>query len=82
MVNLNDVGPEAGQAPGTEVAIGSSGDTFNQQPYYFNAKLKVRTFAQSGQWQESNCGSAGTALAGNNTETGRDWMRGVCENPP
>lgn len=82
LVNLNDVGPEAGQPPGTEVSIGSSGDVYNQEPYYLNAKLKVRTFAQSGTWQESNCGSAGAGLPGNNTETGRDWMRGVCENPP
>ncbi len=82
LVNLNDVGPEAGLAPGTEVAIGANADVLNLEPYYFNAKLKVRTFAESGNWTETNCGSAGTAMAGNSTATGRDWMRAVCTNPP
>jgi len=82
LVNLNDVGAEAGLPPNTEIAIGGSADVYNQEPYYFNAKLKVRTFAQSGNWEETNCGSAGTVLAGNNTTNGRDWMRDVCSNPP
>lgn len=82
LVNLNDVGPEAGLPANTEIAIGASGDVYNQQPYYFNAKLKVRTFAQSGNWEETNCGSAGTSMAGNSTLTGRDWMGDVCTNPP
>ncbi|MDX1697530.1 MAG: cytochrome c3 family protein [Thiohalobacterales bacterium] len=82
LVNLNDVGPEAGLASGTEVAIGGSLDVLNQEPYYFNAKLKVNTFATSGNWEETNCGSAGTSLPGNDTQTGRDWMRTVCETPP
>lgn len=82
LVNLNDVGPEAGLPAGTEVAIGGSADVYDQEPYYLNAKLKVLTFAPAGNWQETNCGSAGTALPGNSTTTGRDWMRAVCENPP
>lgn len=82
LVNLNDVGPEAGLAPNTEIAIGNSGDTYNQQPYYFNAKLKVRTFAQSGQWEDANCGSAGANIGGNNTEVDKVWMGDVCSNPP
>ena len=77
LVNLNDVGPEAGLPPGTEVPINSDAQVFNQEPYYLNAKLKVITFAASGQWQESNCGSAS-----GNPDVGRDWMREVCENPP
>jgi hypothetical protein len=83
LVNLNDVGAEAGEAPNTEVPIGNSAATYSREPYYFNAKLKVRNFAQSGNWVETDCGSAGTpGLPGNSTATGRDWMRAVCENPP
>jgi len=82
LINLNDVGAEAGLPPNTEIAIGGNADVYNQEPYYFNAKLKVRTFAQSGNWEETNCGSAGANIAGNNTTNGRDWMRDVCSNPP
>ena len=82
LVNLNDVGAEAGLPPNTEIPSSTSADVYNQEPYYFNAKLKVRTFAQSGNWEETNCGSAGANLAGNDTTTGRDWMRAVCSNPP
>jgi len=82
LVNLNDVGAEAGQVANTEVAINGSTNVLNQQPYYFNAKLKVRTFAQSGNWEDTNCGSAGANIPGNNTNTGRNWMRDVCSNPP
>ncbi len=77
LVNLNDVGPEAGQPAGTEVPIGSAGQVYNQEPYYFNAKLKVLTFAPSGSWAEGNCGSASGSGG-----TGRDWMQNVCEVPP
>ncbi len=77
LVNLNDVGAEAGTAGSVEVSIASSADTYNQGPYYMNAKLKVRTFARSGTWQEGNCGSA-SGQGG----VGRDWMRNVCSNPP
>lgn len=77
LVNLNDVGPEAGLAPGTEVPIGGSADVYNQEPYYLNAKLKIINFASSGNWQDSDCGS----LSGTGGQ-GRDWMRNVCENPP
>ena len=76
LVNLNDVGPEAGMA-GTEVPIGSSAESFTQGPYYLNAKLKVINFAESGTWQESDCGSAsGTP------DVGDVWMKEVCETPP
>lgn len=82
LVNLNDTGAEAGVGAETEVAIGSDADVYDQQPYYRNAKLKIITFAPSGQWEESNCGSAGSTVAGNDTQSGRDWMRDVCSNPP
>jgi hypothetical protein len=86
LVNLNDVGPEAGRAGNEEWRMGTSAQAFNQEPYYLNAKLKVRTFANSGNWQETNCGSNASALTfgtnTNNTQNGRDWMRSVCTNPP
>jgi hypothetical protein len=86
LVNLNDVGPEAGRAGNEEWRMNASGQAFNQEPYYMNAKLKVRTFATSGRWSESNCGSNNSATTfgtnGNNTDSGKDWMEGVCENPP
>ena len=86
LVNLNDVGPEAGQAGNAEWRMNASGQAYNQEPYYMNAKLKVRTFATSGNWTDANCGSSSSATAfgtnGNSTATGRDWMRAVCTNPP
>ena len=88
LVNLNDVGEEAGQPAGgnREWRMNASGQAFNQEPYYMNAKLKVRTFATSGNWTDTNCGSNNSALLfgtnGNNTGNGKDWMGSVCSNPP
>ena len=67
-----------------------NGDTlahsYNQEPYYLNAKLKVRNFRTSGAWQDTDCGSSNTGpFFGTNTNStlnGRDWMRAVCNNPP
>jgi hypothetical protein len=81
LVNLNDVGPEVGLAVGTQVRNNTTA-TYTRGPYYLNAILKIRTFAQSGNWQDSNCGSAG---APGNGQNGRDWMRDSnenCQNPP
>jgi Doubled CXXCH motif (Paired_CXXCH_1) len=86
LVNLNDVGPEAGQPGNAEWRMSAGNQAYNQEPYYLNAKLKVRTFATSGNWAEGNCGSNNSALTfgsnANNTQSGRDWMRAVCETPP
>jgi hypothetical protein len=88
LVNLNDVGEEAGQPAGgnREWRMNASSQAFNQEPYYLNAKLKVRTFATSGNWNETNCGSNNSATAfgtnGNSTLNGKDWMGDVCSNPP
>ncbi|MDH5537912.1 MAG: hypothetical protein OEY03_00785 [Rhizobacter sp.] len=86
LVNLNDIGPEAGRAGNEEWRMNASAQAYNQEPYYLNAKLKVRSFATSGSWVETNCGSnnSGTAFGtnANNTTNGRDWMRDVCSNPP
>jgi Doubled CXXCH motif (Paired_CXXCH_1) len=88
LVNLNDVGEEAGQPAGgnREWRMNASGQAYNQEPYYLNSKLKVRNFATSGNWTDSNCGSNNSALTfgsnGNNTASGKDWMKDVCSNPP
>ncbi len=86
LVNLNDVGPEAGRAGNEEWRMNASAQAFNQEPYYLNAKLKVRTFATSGNWVDTNCGSNNSAVAfgtnGNNATNGKDWMKDVCSNPP
>jgi hypothetical protein len=59
---------------------------FNQEPYYLNAKLKVRTFATSGNWVDTNCGSNNSAATfgtnGNNTQNGKRLDAHVCSNPP
>jgi len=85
LVNLNDVGPEGGEAPGTQLRNGAGGGggmggggmggagapAFTRQPYYNRAALKVVNFAQSGTWVPANCGSAGPP---GNGATGVQWM--------
>jgi len=68
LVDLNDVGPEGGQAEGTNVG----GNSFTNGPYYRKAYLRVRNWAKSGQWQESDCGKSGS-------NNGRDWMKNTCD---
>jgi predicted CXXCH cytochrome family protein len=88
LVNLNDVGSEAGvagvdfTAVNGEVAINGNGQTFNAEPYYMNAKLKVRNWRASGTWRDTDCGSEGSNNNSNDTQTGKDWMGAVCSNPP
>lgn len=91
LVNLNDVGPEVGEAPGTQVAIDND-SSFSRGPYYRNAKLKIRNFRNNSQWSESDCGSStdggGPLIAASNGSTnnvtgaGGDWMTDMCDNPP
>jgi predicted CXXCH cytochrome family protein len=76
LVNLNDVGPEAGLPAGTQVRNNTTAP-FNQEPYYLNSVLKVRTFATSGTWRDTNCGSAGPP---GNGIAGKDWMEDSNEN--
>ncbi len=92
LVNLNDVGEEAGQTGSKEVSISGSGDNYSNGPYYARAKLKIVTFSPSGNWDWDNCGSDGKAAGdripasngntGNNNQVGIDWMKGACDNPP
>ncbi|MBF0438881.1 MAG: hypothetical protein HQL93_07135 [Magnetococcales bacterium] len=81
LVNLNDVGPEAGSAEGTQKRNGTTA-TYSAAPYYQTAILKVKTWKKSGSWTQGDCGSKG---APGNGETGRTWMRDgseKCSNPP
>jgi doubled CXXCH motif protein len=81
LVNLNDVGPEAGLAAGTQVRNNTTA-AYNQEPYYMNSVLKIRNFKPSGQWTASDCGSAG---APGNGQNGKDWMANSsesCQNAP
>ncbi len=91
LANLNDVGEEAGLAPGTQVRyLGFSGNTnkpngtgrYYAGPYYNGAALKVDTFSRSGLWTDANCGSSGTP--GNGIK-GFGWMTSLdetCANLP
>lgn len=77
LANLNDVGPEAGNAVGTEIAQ-SKNVGFSVGPYYRNAMLKVVNFKSDTQWLISDCGSRSDS--GNR---GINWMKtNVCETPP
>jgi len=76
LVNLNDVGPEAGLVPGTQVRNNTTA-AYNNGPYYMNAVLKIRTFRTSGQWTAASCGSAGTP---GNGQSGKSWMADGNEN--
>jgi len=79
LVNLNDVGPEAGLPAGTEIDLHPSGSKtttpYFKGPYYNGAILKIISFAISGNWDEDNCGSK-------TGETGEDWMKDTCDNLP
>ena len=87
LVNLNDVGPEGGLAPGTQVRNNTTSGYVNG-PYYNRAVLKVVNFARSGNWRAGDCGSVG---APGNGQTGVAWMNGgggmgggseACNNVP
>ncbi len=77
LANLNDVGPEAGLAPGTQVRNNKE-DRYYQGPYYNGAVLKVKNFARSGEWLPENCGSVGVP---GNSESGLNWMTGQKGSP-
>ena len=91
LVNLNDVGPEAGLAAGTEVQVlAASGTGYNKAPYYMSARLKVLNFKASGNWAAADCGSRGTAPGTGNGMVGKAWMSATvgpdttenCATPP
>ena len=84
LANLNDVGPEGGLTAGTQVRNLTEA-RYYKYPYYNGAVLKVKSFARSGEWLDTNCGSAGPP---GNGIVGRNWMQGsggnseACVNPP
>ncbi|MEO5373996.1 MAG: cytochrome c3 family protein [Alphaproteobacteria bacterium] len=81
LVNLNKVGDEDGVSPASQVRNGTTA-VFNRAPYYIGAINKIKTFATSGSWSDTACGSSG---APGNNQTGRGWMRDSnenCASPP
>ncbi|MFQ5431333.1 MAG: hypothetical protein ACE5EN_02350 [Nitrospinota bacterium] len=74
LVNLNDVGAEGGLAPGTHIPDSSIADPdgYNNPPYYQGARLKIKRFAASGQWQPQYCGDSGFGFEG------FAWMQNTC----
>jgi len=94
LVNLNDVGEEAGHGAGSskEVAISGNGGHYRKEPYYLYAKNKIASFGTSGAWTEGNCGSRGKsgtdlitstdgASSSNTSGTGKTWMTNTCSSP-
>lgn len=73
LVNLNDVGPEAGQSAGPQ--RGHPG--IQCCPSCWRAALKIRNFAPPGSWVQENCGGSGSP---GNGLCGLDWMRDSSEN--
>ena len=81
LVNLNDVGPEGGLSVGTQRRNGTTAG-YTNGPYYNRAVGKIRSFAASGMWDPTDCGSAG---APGNGRSGVNWMAGgseACNNVP
>jgi len=82
LVNLNDVGLEAGLPAGTQVRTPSP-QRYYRGPYYNGSTLKVVNFQRSGEWTAQSCGSAGPP---GNGKTGVAWMNGsgeeTCSNIP
>ncbi|NOX90904.1 MAG: hypothetical protein GXP18_00200 [Gammaproteobacteria bacterium] len=75
LVNLNDVGEEAGFPAGSSNEVrNSTTNGYVQGPYYNRAVLKVRSFARSGSWSANNCGSIGVS---GNGAVGVGWMVGM-----
>ncbi|MDO8991385.1 MAG: cytochrome c3 family protein [Sideroxyarcus sp.] len=70
LVNLLDVGPEAGLPPGTAVPF-TNNVGYSNGPYYRRAFLRVISFPASGaQWTEGNCNGGS-----------KDTMKSNCESP-
>lgn len=69
LVNLLDVGAEAGLAAGTSVSY-TNNVGYTNGPYYRNAFLRVTSFPSGTNWTDTNCNG------------GRDGMKTACEQPP
>lgn len=86
LVNLNDVGPEAGRTVGTEIQMiftESDVRSYSQEPYYFRSRLKILNFRTSGNWTADSCGSQALDFErgdpGRGISRGRNWMRDACQ---
>jgi hypothetical protein len=69
LVNMNDVGPEAGLAPGTPITY-QNRVGYTNGPYYRNAFLRINSFPSGGNWSENNCNG------------GKDGMETNCKSGP
>jgi Doubled CXXCH motif (Paired_CXXCH_1) len=69
LVNLYDVGPEAGLAPGTPVTY-TNKVGYSNGPYYRNAFLRVESFPSGSNWRESSCNGGSKDTMKSNCETG------------
>ena len=85
LANLNDVGLEApilagelgnATAEGVRQVKNKTTSRYYNGPYYNGSVLKVDTFATSGQWVPTNCGSSGEP---GNGDTGVNWMSATSE---
>jgi len=92
LVNLNDVGEEAGEGANSskEVSINHTGDCcgpgkgagnfYTKEPYYYKAVLKIRTFNVSGAWLPGSCGSVnktgGNLIANSQNTTNNNTSTG------
>jgi hypothetical protein len=81
LVNLSDVGAEAGQPAGTQISNTVAAGGYTAQPYYYKAVNMIKTFKASGNWNIGDCGRGDSDK----------WMRanldaaageGICKNPP
>ena len=72
LVNLKDVGAEAGLLPGTEIKATQL--PYNNGPYYLNAVNYIYNFKPSGQWTAADCGDS--------TRSGVGGMVSACGNLP
>jgi hypothetical protein len=71
LVNLLDVGPEAGLAAGTNVWVNATMNNvgYTNGPYYRKAYLRIISFPAAGnQWTESDCNGGSKATMKTNCE--------------
>jgi hypothetical protein len=68
LVNLKDVGPEAGLTAPTLV-IPAKNVGYTNGPYYRKSFLRVDSFPSGSNWSEGNCNG------------GKDGMRNTCDSP-
>ena len=73
LVNLECVGSEVDGYPAGCTDTGSSG-TFNLEPYYYNAFLRIRIWQNSRRWTENSCGNPNM----NDDWYGKTWMEDRC----